>query len=221
MDWFFELETQYKVTLVGIVITAIVSIASLYFSVKNNKAVHYVNAVTQNRVEWISSLRKKCAEFIALVNIDMQCIYGYEDDDSNEKISAHMMKCREIKYEIVFLLNFKGSIDKKIADVLDSTLNLYEEIYHKIATKEDIPREQTMKYQEYLESLKKYIRICTKFEWNRVKIEATGSNYGRRAQKFDLNSLYLSYDNEDFRAKKINRYLFILTGSEKFLCKED
>ena len=68
MDWFFELETQYKVTLVGIVITAIVSIASLYFSVKNNKAVHYVNAVTQNRVEWISSLRKKCAEFIALVN---------------------------------------------------------------------------------------------------------------------------------------------------------
>lgn len=64
MDWLFELETQYKVTLVGIVITAIVSIASLYFSVKNNKAVHYVNAVTQNRVEWISSLRKSAQNLL-------------------------------------------------------------------------------------------------------------------------------------------------------------
>ncbi len=39
------------ITAVGILLTFIISLVSLWFTVKNNKAVHYVNSVTKNRVD--------------------------------------------------------------------------------------------------------------------------------------------------------------------------
>lgn len=52
MDWFGSLEVEYKVTIAGILVTAIMSAISLFYTVKNDKVVHYVDSITQNRVEW-------------------------------------------------------------------------------------------------------------------------------------------------------------------------
>lgn len=51
---------QEAYTVVGILLTLLFSLISLWFTVRNNKAVQYMDSVTKNRVEWISSLRKKC-----------------------------------------------------------------------------------------------------------------------------------------------------------------
>ena len=57
-------------TAIGIILTFLTSSISLYFSVRNNKAVHYVNAVTKNRVEWIDKLRESISTFLALLNTE-------------------------------------------------------------------------------------------------------------------------------------------------------
>ena len=46
----FFSENKAALTSIGILLTFLISSISLYFSVRNNKAVHYVNAVTKNRV---------------------------------------------------------------------------------------------------------------------------------------------------------------------------
>ena len=45
-----------------------ISLISLWFTVKNNKAVQYVDSVTKNRVEWIDKLRKNISDFLALLD---------------------------------------------------------------------------------------------------------------------------------------------------------
>ncbi len=53
-----------------VILTFLASIVSLYFSVRNNKAVHYVNAIIKSRIEWIQKVRKLIADFI-------QCFYMF------------------------------------------------------------------------------------------------------------------------------------------------
>lgn len=43
----FFSENKDALTSIGILLTFLISSISLYFSVRNNKAVHYVNAVTK------------------------------------------------------------------------------------------------------------------------------------------------------------------------------
>lgn len=43
----FFSENKAALTSIGILLTFLISSISLYFSVRNNKAVHYVNAVTK------------------------------------------------------------------------------------------------------------------------------------------------------------------------------
>ncbi len=54
----FFSENKAALTSIGILLTFLISSISLYFSVRNNKAVHYVNAVTKNRVEWLYKFRE-------------------------------------------------------------------------------------------------------------------------------------------------------------------
>lgn len=54
----FFSENKDALTSIGILLTFLISSISLYFSVRNNKAVHYVNAVTKNRVEWLYKFRE-------------------------------------------------------------------------------------------------------------------------------------------------------------------
>lgn len=57
-------------TAIGIILTFLVSIISLYFSVKNNKAVHYVNTITSSRIEWINQLRDLASEYIKVCSVE-------------------------------------------------------------------------------------------------------------------------------------------------------
>ena len=66
----FFSENKDALTSIGILLTFLISSISLYFSVRNNKAVHYVNAVTKNRVEWLYKFREYISALISTTTIE-------------------------------------------------------------------------------------------------------------------------------------------------------
>ncbi len=87
---YFLGENKDSLTTVGVIMTLVVSAVSLYFSVKNNKAVHYVNSVTKNRSEWIYCLRDKIAKFISMVNIENTSFYITDSENDMERSGKHL-----------------------------------------------------------------------------------------------------------------------------------
>ena len=78
-------------TSVGILITFLVSTVSLYMSIRNNKAVHYVNSITKSRIDWIQQLRNTISEFIANTNIYNNVYYKKD----YEKSGLHLSNCQK------------------------------------------------------------------------------------------------------------------------------
>lgn len=125
MNWFFELETQYKITLIGVFATAIMSAISLYFSVRNNRAVHYVNSVTKSRAEWIQELRNLISDFIAIVSTRENKVFIHGDDE----IIAYNEKLDKYSTKIKLLLNYTGKLDKKIIEDVEYIKGLSCDLY--------------------------------------------------------------------------------------------
>lgn len=53
----FFSENKDAITGIGIILTFLISSISLYYSIRNNKAVHYVNSITKSRIDWIQKVR--------------------------------------------------------------------------------------------------------------------------------------------------------------------
>ena len=47
------------------------------------------------------------------------------------------------------------------------------------------------------EKLLRHVRVYLKFEWNRIKIEASGRTYKKNKQSKDLKKLYELYDRNN------------------------
>lgn len=73
------------------------------FSVRNNKAVHYVNAVTQNRVEWLYKFREYISDLISTTTID-NVDKGMKDSDTYRK---HISEIEKLRFLIHMHLNFQ------------------------------------------------------------------------------------------------------------------
>lgn len=105
----FFSDNKDALTAIGIILTFLVSITSLYFSARNNKAVHYVNAITKSRVEWIQKLR----DLVAI------CISKCSMKDNQILSDKALGEMQQYILEIKLMLNFDGQIDKKIISILE------------------------------------------------------------------------------------------------------
>lgn len=114
----FFSDNKDALTAIGIILTFSVSVVSLYFSVRNNKAVHYVNSVTKSRIDWIQRLRSTVSEFISLTNVYNNAYYRGDYDKSGE----HLSKCKELGSEIKLLLNCCDKRDKEICVLVNRIL---------------------------------------------------------------------------------------------------
>lgn len=56
---------EFIVTLIGIVITLVISIINLFFSIQSSQKTIYVNTVTTLRSKWLDQLKSDLSEFIA------------------------------------------------------------------------------------------------------------------------------------------------------------
>lgn len=212
MEWFIQLETQYKITLIGVFATAIMSAISLYFSVRNNKAVHYVNSVTKSRIEWIQRLRSVVSEFISMTNVYNNVYYRGDYDKSGE----HLSKCQELCSEIKLLLNCCDKRDKEICVLVDKILEnhrKYCDMVHNMDVDEkgyfveDSNAKKTKNLIERdIDILVKKLHIYLKAEWNRVKYESQGKTYEKETREFDILELEKKYDNPDYKNNVWKRF---------------
>lgn len=218
-EWFNSLDSEIKVTICGILITFIVSVVSLYFSIKNNKAIHYVNTVTEKRVEWIYKLRSLISQYIALTNIYENIFYRSNSDEDVEKSGMHLSECRRVNTEIKLLLNFTDKHDKEIIDIIDKLLKSFCDYYYEtfscttdnngffINTKKMI--DCTNDVDKYIALLTEKVQIYLKSEWNRVKYESIGKVYDKEIQEFDYKELEERYKDNNFEGNKTKRFLLV------------
>lgn len=219
MKWFMDLDIQYKLSLIGILVTAIMSGISLIFSVRNNKAVHYVNAVTKNRVEWIYKLRELCAEYVGVVNIYDNSFFTTDSDEDMEKSGKQLSHCKELNSLIKLMLNYSDEMDRDIILIADQMMEAFSSYYHdafecEVTDDSFLIETVNMKKQakiicEDIGKFTKLLQIYLKAEWNRVKYESQGRTYEKVVQEFDLVELSNKYDDTQYRNKVWRRKLIV------------
>ena len=193
-------------TSIGVLITFFVSSFSLYFSVRNNKAVHYVNSITKSRIEWIQKLRSTVAEFIANTNIYNNAYYKGD----YIKAGIQLSKCQQLCSEIKLLLNYCDKKDKEIIELTDIILKAYVNYYdcvHNTKTDKDGYFVETSNMKRYINEveenigiLSKKVQIYLKAEWNRVKYESQGKVYEKDTQEYDYEELEKQYEDSTYKS---------------------
>ncbi len=219
LDWFMSIDIEFKLSLLGILITFIVSVSSLYYTIRNNKAVHYVNTITQKRIEWIYKLRDLVSKYIALTNVYENVYYNDDTTDAEEKFGIHLSECRKISTEIKLMLNPFDEKDSEIISIIDKMLNAHSDYYYEtkkcklddngffINTAKMTECEKVI--SRNITSITPKIQIYLKSEWNRVKHESTGRIYEKEVQDFDYQELEAKYRSKDYKEKKLKRFILL------------
>ena len=206
MDIFLKFLSDNKdaITSLGILLTLIVSCISLYFSIRNNKAVHYVNAVTKSRVEWIDKLRNNVSRFISLTDVkELTVKFLTPKEMLNNNFENNLKELNQVGSEILLMLNYSDEFDKKIMEIIKLQAYKIENLYYKTLTQSTIsykennsfyvPDDEIKSLEEEIEELNEKIikefQIYLKFEWNRVKKESKGKRYFKFQQEYDLEEL--------------------------------
>lgn len=109
-----------------ICLTFCISVVSLYYNVKNNKAVHYVNAVTKNRVDWLYKFRGYMSELFAMTTVGNSDLYARNTGSREE----HFSEIEKIRNLIHMHLNFGDKIDEQISRCVDKLVDTHREIYN-------------------------------------------------------------------------------------------
>lgn len=206
MDIFLKFLSDNKdaITSLGILLTLIVSCISLYFSIRNNKAVHYVNAVTKSRVEWIDKLRNNVSRFISLTDVkELTVKFLTPKEMLNNNFENNLKELNQVGSEILLMLNYSDEFDKKIMEMIKLQAYKIENLYYKTLTQSTIsykendpfyvPDDEIQSLEKEIEKLNEEIikefQIYLKFEWNRVKKESKGKRYFKFQQEYDLEEL--------------------------------
>lgn len=219
IKWFLDLDVENKVALLGIFVTAIFSLFSLFFSVRNNKSVYYVSSITKSRIEWIQTLRKLVSEFISLVDVNDIVFYSPYQNES-EECGQYLMKCKQKETEIKLLLNATDSLDRDIITKLNAIRQkfvvLYEDVIKHNRELEGAffftERQEQYKKELYrlVYELEKQIQLYLKAEWNRVKYESQGKTYEKAIFDFDLEELEEKYNNPSYKNKIWKRRFIVI-----------
>lgn len=199
-------------TIIGIFITLLISILSLYFSIKNNKAIYYVNTITKSRIEWLENLRTTMSEFISKTNIFYNVYYKKD----YEKSGIHLSRCKELASKIEMMLNCCDEKDQEIIQITNDILKYYSDYLddvHNCKVKDGFFVETlTMsKNKDYViskqQELIKKVQIYLKCEWNRVKYESSGKKYHASLQKYDYEEIQMKITYSNYKEKIWKRFL--------------
>lgn len=209
------------ITSFGILITFIVSAISLYMSIRNNKAVHYVNSITKSRMDWINQLRESVSEFIANTNIHNNAYYQKEYEKSGE----HLSKCQKLCTKIKLLLNYCDDKDKEFVELIDRILDSFrgycDEVHNCELDEQDYFIESSNmivnknNVEANIKILTEKIQIYLKSEWNRVKYESMGQMYEKATEKFDYKELNRKYYDSKYKNKVFLRKIINLGAKIK------
>ncbi|MDF9663785.1 hypothetical protein COL10_24895 [Bacillus cereus] len=71
IESFLALEPKDKFTSIGIIVTAIIGIATLFFSILNNQRNIYSSTILKERLDSLNNLKKNAASFISLILVNI------------------------------------------------------------------------------------------------------------------------------------------------------
>lgn len=143
------LEIKEKITLLGILFTLCVGLLNLIVTIHKNR----VDIITQNRMNWISDVRKISSSIIS---------WRYINDTKDLLNPIN---------ELILYLNVSKVIDEKIvANLLDMYDYAYKlSFYHNLRTK--AAKDLYENYYKRKQEFRILIRIYLKKEWTRMKVE--------------------------------------------------
>ena len=169
-------------------ITVIVATFGLIVTIINNKSIKkinsnsiYVNAITTERVRWLSNLKGLVSEFLmeieTYVPIPNQKI---DIADKNEKLLL-------LRHKIEFHLN--PIEDEKFARDIANFINFARDRYKEIIKTDDYE----VKSDEFLQKhgeITAYSAALFKTEWERVKNESEGKKINKEKLTINKKTLY-------------------------------
>jgi hypothetical protein len=145
-----------KVTLLGIALTFLVSIANLVYSVRSNRRTTFVNTVTTSRLKWINSVRDGTSEFIAVTT---RLSYPPTQSDDTGTL---LLQRDTLIHRIILHLNPGDAEDQRIKELVLHARELSE--------RGGDNKELVAILTELRDATGNYL----KKEWNRVKDESLG-----------------------------------------------
>lgn len=147
--------------------------------------------------------REYISDLISTTTID-NVDKGMKDSDTYRK---HISEIEKLRFLIHMHLNFSDEIDRNIDRCVEKLVFYYQGLrasYLRYYEKECYEKEFRQELEKYLinrsiweEKLLRHVRVYLKFEWNRIKIEATGRTYKKNKQCEDLKKLYELYDGNN------------------------
>ena len=106
------MEAKDYISIAGILVTLLVSSATLAYSLWSNKRTFFVNTVTSSRLKWIDSLRDKVSEFIAVA---ARIVHSREGENTADLL----MQRDTLLHQIVLHLNPYDPEDQQIGELVE------------------------------------------------------------------------------------------------------
>lgn len=169
------------------VIAVILSISAILYSYKGIKVTKYIETITNQRIQWIDSLRKDLSQILTFANLYKQFLrdaeattWWIESDeyfqqepeemaesdaeiiirkDKKKKIIAEVKKSENINIIELVILRLNDIDDSILLERLEKLKNAFLENKNEIIT------------DGFIIELRKEIKILLKSEWERVKLE--------------------------------------------------
>lgn len=116
-------------TVLAAIITAIIGLFSLMYTMRNNRKTLFVNSITSERVKWMGQLKEYVAEFISLASF-----YNEKPvlEDAKEK-GEYLDKVLHARAKIKLHLNYRGDEDKEIMKLVDKMSSNIMKTYDALA----------------------------------------------------------------------------------------
>lgn len=185
---------------IGVIITFIGTLFTIYYTRKNTTHTKYIDTVTSERIKWMGKLREYISEYIAIVRL----IKGFQIEFNNMSFQERSQKEDEIYDEkteltreivaleckIRLLLNPEGERDQKIFNLIHPLTEKYKEVYNPDLTDVDrrnkIKDEYTLIMEKNYKELISEVQLYLKEEWERVKLETQKGYFVKGDDLFEL-----------------------------------
>ncbi|AKQ71761.1 MULTISPECIES: hypothetical protein [Bacillus] len=170
-DFLSALEPKDWITILSIWVTLGIGIWNLFSNAKINRKTLFVNAITSERVKWMTLLKELLSEYLTLI-----CTYERNKPRQGEQNLDFLKELLRLEYRIKLHLNYKGEKDKEIMFQIERANKDIIDYYNSIEAMDVIDENLHKRINVIIEKISTVSRQYLKEEWERVKEEAEKGN---------------------------------------------
>lgn len=174
-DFLSALEPKDWITILSIWVTLGIGIWNLFSNAKINRKTLFVNAITSERVKWMTLLKELLSEYLTLI-----CTYERNKPRQGEQNLDFLKELLRLEYRIKLHLNYKGEKDKEIMFQIERANKDIIDYYNSIEAMDVIDENLHKRINVIIEKISTVSRQYLKEEWERVKEEAEKGNLKKR-----------------------------------------